>query len=118
MSNKNGGKWIRPEKRLAIYLRDGFECIYCTKDLMVTKPNEITLDHVVARNNGGGNETTNLVTACNNCNSSRQDTLVEKYASKEALERIEVKRFTVLNIELAKAIMNGLAKNDAVEALK
>lgn len=29
MSNANGSKWIRPEKRLAIYHRDGFACIYC-----------------------------------------------------------------------------------------
>ena len=25
----NGSKWIRPEKRMAIYLRDGLACVYC-----------------------------------------------------------------------------------------
>ena len=66
-----GSKWIRPEKRLAIYHRDGFCCAYCgagAEDGVL-----LTLDHVLACELGGSNEATNLVTACLSCNSAKQD---------------------------------------------
>lgn len=52
MANENitngwqGGKWIRPDKRLAIYLRDRFECSYCGTDLANAKRASVTLDPV------------------------------------------------------------------------
>lgn len=65
-----GSNWIRREKRLAIYLRDDYRCVYCWRDLAT----EIaTLDHVLACELGGTNEATNLVTACISCNSSKRD---------------------------------------------
>ena len=44
----HGSKWIRKDKRLAIYLRDGFMCCYCGKDLHHAKPEEMGLDHLDA----------------------------------------------------------------------
>lgn len=67
------GRWIRPEKRLAIYLRDGFRCLLCWRDLAGETPWQVTLDHVVAIARGGSNEPSNLYTCCRSCNSSRQD---------------------------------------------
>lgn len=67
MSNAHGSKWIRPEKRLAIYARDGHACVYCGAE------DHLTLDHVTPRELGGGHEAGNLVTACLHCNSARQD---------------------------------------------
>jgi hypothetical protein len=48
--------------RTRIYKRDNHECVYCgaKKDL--------TLDHVLPKSRGGGNEWTNLVTSCFKCN--------------------------------------------------
>ena len=72
-----GSKWIRPVKRLALYLRDGSACVYCgrgTEDGVV-----LTLDHVVPCELGGGNEATNLVTACLSCNSSKQDRTAREF---------------------------------------
>ena len=48
--------------RARIYKRDNHECVYCgaKKDL--------TLDHVIPKSRGGGNEWTNLVTSCFKCN--------------------------------------------------
>jgi len=48
--------------RARIYKRDNHECVYCgaKKDL--------TLDHVLPKSRGGGNEWTNLVTSCFKCN--------------------------------------------------
>ncbi len=70
MSNKHGSKWIRPERRRAIYARDNWQCVYCGAD------DSLTLDHVVPRAEGGGNESENLVTACLSCNSSRKTLIV------------------------------------------
>lgn len=77
-TTKNGnfqprGRWIRSEKRLAIYLRDYFECVYCYRDLHGAGSQGITLDHLRTRSHGGHNHERNLVTACRACNCSRQD---------------------------------------------
>lgn len=64
-----GGHWIRPAKRQAIYKRDGHLCVWCgprSHDLM------LTLDHLVPVVHGGDNHSKNLVTACIRCNVSRQ----------------------------------------------
>ncbi len=68
--NKNGSKWIRPEKRLAIYLRDGFSCVVCGK--AADDGHVLSLDHVVPRVDSGTNDSSNLVTLCCGCNSSKQ----------------------------------------------
>ncbi len=73
-----GGKWIRPERRLAIYLRDGLACVYCGSG--VEDGAQLSLDHVHPHSHGGGNETTNLVTACRRCNSSRGNRSVAAFA--------------------------------------
>jgi hypothetical protein len=64
-----GMNWIRPEKRLAIYLRDGLACVYCSAS--VESGTQLTLDHVRPHSKGGKNGATNLVTACKRCNDSR-----------------------------------------------
>jgi len=69
MSNKNGSKWIRREKRLAIYLRDGMACAFCGDS--IEDGAMLTLDHIVPRELGGTNEANNLITACRQCNSSK-----------------------------------------------
>lgn len=69
--NANGSKWIRPEKRWAIYLRDGGDCVYCRG--VFPLGSDLTLDHIVPRSQGGTNDASNLVTVCHPCNSARQD---------------------------------------------
>lgn len=66
MSN-NGSKWCRPARRLAIYARDGFACVYCTASGCL-----LTLDHVHPVELGGTHHESNLVTACFRCNSRKQ----------------------------------------------
>lgn len=66
---KNQGmNWIRQEKRLAIYIRDGLACAYCGATIEQTK---LTLDHLIPYSEGGSNDQTNLVTCCNSCNSRK-----------------------------------------------
>lgn len=66
-----GGSWIRPEKRLAIYARDGFACAFCGAH--VRDGARLSIDHIDAAENGGTNEDENLVTVDLSCNSAKQD---------------------------------------------
>lgn len=105
--NNNGSKWIRPEKRLALYIRDGFGCAYCGRDLKDARPEEVTLDHLLPRIKGGDNSASNLVTACRSCNSSRGDRDLQSFAPGGSLERIGHLIGQPLNLELAKSIISG-----------
>lgn len=64
-----GMNFVRPEKRIALYVRDGLACAYCGSG--IEDGTKLTLDHLVAHSHGGSNHATNLVTACHKCNSSR-----------------------------------------------
>lgn len=70
-TRNQGSKWVRPAKRLAIYLRDGCRCAFCGRDASMGAV--LTLDHLIARHLGGSNHESNLITACRSCNSSKQD---------------------------------------------
>jgi len=61
--------WIRQEKRLAIYMRDGLSCVWC--GMSVEDGVKLTLDHLRAHSKGGSNHESNLVTCCKPCNDSR-----------------------------------------------
>ena len=78
MSHNKGMDWIRLSKRMAIYFRDSFDCVWCRNVFPIdTKGYGLTLDHLDSTK---GNESSNLVTCCGSCNSSRQDlTLKEWY---------------------------------------
>jgi hypothetical protein len=67
-----GSKWCHPTTRLAIYLRDNLQCVYCLAKL--EHGTQLTLDHVRPRSAGGTNAARNLVTACMSCNRLRGDT--------------------------------------------
>lgn len=73
VSNRHGSKWIRRAKRVAIYERDGWACVYCGS------PDELTLDHIDPRSCGGSNHAINLLTACYRCNSKRKDQPFEAF---------------------------------------
>lgn len=72
-----GSKWIRPEKRLAIYARDSFCCQYCGAG--AEEVEYLTIDHVLACELGGTNHESNLVTACPHCNSAKQDLTMRQW---------------------------------------
>lgn len=71
-----GSKWIRPEKRQALYDRDDHKCIYCGGN---GDDSKLTLDHLTPVELGGGNEAKNLVTCCLACNSSKQHKTVRQF---------------------------------------
>ena len=73
-----GMNWIRQEKRLAIYLRDGMACAYCGESAILGT--QLTLDHITPHSNNGTNHETNLVTCCLRCNSARGKRTVKAFA--------------------------------------
>jgi hypothetical protein len=76
--NWKGMNWIRQEKRLAIYLRDGLACAYCGDS--VENGAKLSLDHLTPDSKGGSNEATNLVCCCSRCNSARGNRPVRTFA--------------------------------------
>jgi hypothetical protein len=85
-----GSNWIRRTKRLRIYARDGWRCVWCLCKVKsgCSKPGPFarettriaTLDHVLTRERGGTNEHTNLLTSCLSCNSERGNLSALAYA--------------------------------------
>jgi 5-methylcytosine-specific restriction endonuclease McrA len=51
-----------------LYLRDQYKCQYCGNDF---SRSHLTMDHVVPTSRGGKTEWTNIVAACNPCNSTK-----------------------------------------------
>lgn len=51
--------------RFNLFLRDGFECVYCGSK------KELTFDHVIPRSMGGKTNWENIVAACTSCNSKK-----------------------------------------------
>lgn len=103
------GCWIRADKRLAIYLRDNFQCVYCLAKLNDADPRDITLDHLKTKSDGGSNHESNLITACRSCNCARQDKPLARFCGPET--RKAIKRNTARKLapyrKLAKAILAG-----------
>jgi len=66
--------WINSNKRQRLYTLDGRCCAYCGDS--EADGAMLSLDHILARNLGGDNRATNLITACLSCNSAKQDLTV------------------------------------------
>lgn len=104
---RRSSKWISKARRLAIYLRDGFSCCYCGRDLRNAKRSDVTLDHLRPQVRQGGHETRNLVTACSRCNCGRKEQTWWTFATPGAVARIKVLRRRAINLPLARAIIRG-----------
>ncbi len=128
----NGGYWISKALRLAIYLRDGFICLYCGRDLRKVEPSNVTLDHLITRQENALlpveerltkeqlDAPGNLVTACRSCNSARGCMSWRKFARGYSITRIanHKRRHLARYIKMAKAILKGKAANPRLERMK
>ena len=85
MSSKR--KAISKKARFEIFKRDGFACQYCGS----TPPKAILhIDHIVPVAEGGGNEDTNLVTACAACNLGKSANSLESIPASLSSRAAEV----------------------------
>lgn len=87
---EHGPKWIRRTRRLALYIRDGFRCVYCQTDLLDSGPKHITLDHVDGTLVFGAaiHTNDNLVTCCHGCNRSKGESDFAVWCERPALARV------------------------------
>ena len=99
-----GMNWIRQEKRLAIYIRDGMACAYCGAD---AETSQLTLDHVKPFSQGGSNGTNNLITACLICNSRRGTARLCEFAEADVIKYVRNQLKRVVNVKGAKAILEA-----------
>jgi 5-methylcytosine-specific restriction endonuclease McrA len=60
----------RKLKRQSIYIKYLGRCFYCSKQVSFT---DMTIDHIVAKANGGGNNLCNLALSCLKCNADKKD---------------------------------------------
>lgn len=84
--DKVGCSWeVRDEKfrkiidrqirlRFKILSRDKFTCQYCGSSAPEVV---LEVDHIIPKSKGGGNEETNLVTACKKCNLGKSNTTIK-----------------------------------------
>lgn len=111
-------KRVNKIRRLAVYIRDGFVCMACGRDLREMMACCVTLDHLEPRSQGGSNEGSNLVCACWECNTGRNDRPWRDYYTPGAQIRVDAQRFKPLNEQLAGALIEGTAGDEDAEALR
>ncbi len=91
--------------KFIIFRRDNFTCIYCGKS-SIEDSIKLTVDHIIARSKGGSDCARNLVTACSQCNSCKNDSVL----SSEIVERLTKKiidRMHILNMHPDTIIKGG-----------
>ena len=74
-----GRQPISQELRSKIYCRDEHACVYCG---LSGEDVRLQIDHVYPVIRGGTNHELNLVTACRECNTEKNDMTMEEWESK------------------------------------
>lgn len=63
-----------------LFARDDYTCMYCGRNSHELKHREcLTRDHLIPISRGGGNQWTNVVTACSTCNTKKGSRLPEEW---------------------------------------
>ena len=82
--------WVRLPKRLAIYYRDSFDCVWCRGVFPLDELGYgLTLDHV---NPDRGHTPDNLVTCCGPCNSSKKALTLDEWYAKLVDQGVNTRR--------------------------
>lgn len=72
-------KFRRQVTNTFLFARDGYTCQYCGRYQTQLRHREcLTRDHLVPLSRGGGNEWTNVVTACSSCNTRKGNHLPDE----------------------------------------
>jgi 5-methylcytosine-specific restriction endonuclease McrA len=68
-----------PFSKHNVFVRDGFHCVYCGKELTDKKA---TIDHIIPTSRGGKNDFMNTCCACYACNNKKNDRTPEEAGMK------------------------------------
>lgn len=101
-----GSKLCTPEVRVAIYLRDSLRCVYCR--IPRDAGRRFSLDHVVPFVAGGSDAPTNLVTACQKCNSSKKDLSLDAWITRLEYKGVSRRRTSAIRRRVATALSTPL----------
>jgi len=72
-------KFRRQVTNTFLFARDHYTCQFCSRHQILLRHREcLTRDHLVPLSRGGGNEWTNVVTACSSCNTKKGNQLLEE----------------------------------------
>ncbi len=72
-------KFRRQVTNTFLFARDGYRCQFCHRTPLELRTREcLTRDHLVPLSRGGGNEWTNVVTACSSCNTRKGNHLPDE----------------------------------------
>jgi 5-methylcytosine-specific restriction endonuclease McrA len=74
-------KRIGAKKTAGLKARDGHCCVYCGRSQAEAGGRYMHLDHVHPRHQGGADVVTNLVLACERCNSARGEMSLAQWAA-------------------------------------
>ena len=100
--------WITPQKRDAIYRRDNYTCGYCGRNYSADR-SRLSLDHITPRAQGGSNQPTNLVTACDDCNNRKRNRTLGEY-----LEYLRVHVRRVVRVDIIKKRVNSMRRRKLI----
>ena len=104
--------WLPADTRLAIYVRDGFACVYC--GAAFEDGTRLAIDHVLPRDLGGPDVPANLVTCCFECNGDKRNMTLATYlrhlndygrGSDEIFDRVYTAMHRPLKIAYAKRLL-------------
>jgi 5-methylcytosine-specific restriction endonuclease McrA len=79
-------------KRGEIFARDGFRCVFCGQ---VWPPDDLSVDHLQARSQGGDQSSGNLVTACRACNARKGRQRLARFLAGDPAAYAHFRRFAV-----------------------
>lgn len=100
-------------KRLEIFARDGYRCVYCGN---VFAPDDLSVDHVQPKMRGGDASLGNVVTACRGCNTAKGGQRLSTFLAGNATARRNFFRFArYLWSRHKRAVAEELARQGVVE---
>jgi 5-methylcytosine-specific restriction endonuclease McrA len=83
-------KFRRQVTNTFLFARDDYTCQYCLRYQSELRHREcLTRDHLVPMSRGGGNEWTNVVTACSTCNTKKGNHLPDECGMRPAVPPVE-----------------------------
>ncbi len=85
--------------RVNIYGRDGYKCQYCGEKKLM---HDLTYDHVIPRTLGGKTTWTNIVSACEDCNSRKGGRTPEQAKMKLIKKPIQPVDLPAIVVELSR----------------